>query len=189
VWEYDLPAMTPDHERPMVKPVLDALPVKWLNSDRLVATTLTLANGSTHLGLLHNVSLHHPAATDQFLAVTIFRDDGQRFTCFRGRRQVMEHVLPSTMARILDNRTPAGLAEFLGLRVDEIFPITYDLSAVAVGNPSVIRGTIPVHPKQTLDDGPRCDVFFDSIDTDTNRVRSYGEPPEFDDHDPRGFSK
>ena len=148
VWEYDLPAMTPDHERPMVKPVLDALPVKWLNSDRLVATTFTLANGFG------------------------------------------KTLLARTMARILDNRTPAGLAEFLGLRVDEIFPITYDLSAVAVGNPSVIRGTIPVHPKQTLDDGPRCDVFFDSIDTDTNRVfRSYGEPPEFDDHDPRGFSK
>src|SRR3954465_1539041 len=77
VWEYNLEAMTPDHERPMVRPVLEALPVKTLNSERLASTTLTLANGSTYLGLLHNVSLHHPAATDQFLGVTIFRDDGR----------------------------------------------------------------------------------------------------------------
>jgi hypothetical protein len=37
---------------------------------------------------------------------------------------------------------PAELAEALGLTLDEVFPIAYDISAFAVGPDDIVRGKI-----------------------------------------------
>jgi hypothetical protein len=37
---------------------------------------------------------------------------------------------------------PEALAAFLGFSVLEVFPIKYDISAVAIGSPEVLRGEI-----------------------------------------------
>ncbi len=42
-----------------------------------------------------------------------------------------------------DTHGPAALAEFLGLGVNDLFPITYDISDVADGLEAVVKGTVP----------------------------------------------
>jgi hypothetical protein len=42
------------------------------------------------------------------------------------------------------------LAGFLGLHVEEVFPIRYDISGVAVGLDEVVRGEIPAEPAERL---------------------------------------
>ena len=44
------------------------------------------------------------------------------------------------------------LAAFLGLGIDEVFPITYDLTGVAIGLDEVVKGTIPIEAPEELTD-------------------------------------
>jgi hypothetical protein len=77
--------------------------------------------------------------TRQFLALTVFGGESQG---------------GFTLARYFDvdyeRRGPAALAGFLGLRVEEVFPVAYDIGAVAVGLAEVIRGSIPSEPAEKL---------------------------------------
>jgi hypothetical protein len=49
-----------------------------------------------------------------------------------------------------DQRGPAALANFLGLKIEQVFPILYDVSDCCLGDPSVISGGIPKEPKKKL---------------------------------------
>ncbi len=123
----------PDHFE--MRPVRE-LPVTDLGG-RLVGTRVRLRNGTEHWAVLGNVILNSPRQTEQFLTVGIEKD-GQRFELAR------------YFDSDYDSRGPEQLAQFLGLPIDEVFPISYDLSAIAVGHPQVLVGRIPQAPREKL---------------------------------------
>jgi hypothetical protein len=47
-------------------------------------------------------------------------------------------------------RGPSALASFLGLSASEIFPISYDISGIALGDALVTRGSITQVPDEKL---------------------------------------
>jgi hypothetical protein len=112
------------------------LPVKNL-AGRLVGTEVRLANGSKVWGLLGNVKVANPKLNEHFITLSVERD-GTWFT----------------MARYHDiernEHGPQALAEFLGLRVDEVFPISYDISRFSLGDPAALVGTIEKEPREKL---------------------------------------
>jgi hypothetical protein len=129
VWEY----VNPDET--VVSPVQE-LPVRSL-AGRLVGTTVHLKNGKEKWAVLANLRLSSPYKTKHGLAVWI-ENDGRWFE----------------LARYFDvdyeRRGPDQLAAFLGLPLDEVFPIVYDISDVAIGHPDVVKGTILREPEERL---------------------------------------
>lgn len=130
VWEYDLANEgKPGRDETWVKPV-KSIPVRDL-SNRVVGTRVRLANGKDVWAILSNVCLDDPNEAQEFLGVSIERD-GEWFY----------------VARYFDSdyedRGPEQLAAFLGLPVNDVFPITYDISDLAVGDPQVVRGVVRV---------------------------------------------
>jgi hypothetical protein len=134
VWEF-LPE-TQDRDETWLSPVRK-LPVDDLGGC-LIGTNLRLASGQTVPAFLGNVSPQHIRKTQQFITVTVFRPDGQRFD----------------LARYFDvdyhERGPAALAAFLGVSESEIFPISYDISESVTGLPETVSGTIPKDPQERL---------------------------------------
>jgi hypothetical protein len=129
VWEYL------DPQANLVRPVID-LPVSSLNG-RLVGTRVRLQNGAEKWALLCNVALNSRRATTQFCTVKIEH---------RGEWFELARYFDSDYAR----RSPDRLAAFLGLRVTEVFPIAYDISNVARGDPAVVKGVIQAEPEERL---------------------------------------
>jgi hypothetical protein len=142
VWEF-LPE-SHDRDETWVVPVR-RLPVRHLEG-RIVAARLRLACGTAVPGTLGNVSVDSPRGTEHFLTVTVFCSDGQSFHLAR-YHDADRHL-----------HGPAALAEFLGVTVAEGFPITYDISAVARGNPEVLKGSIEAEPRERLSDDDLLDL-------------------------------
>jgi hypothetical protein len=126
VWEYT------NTDGPLgetaVQPV-KKIPVENLDG-RLVGSQIRLANGSDVWALICNVDSKNPWATQHVLTLSVF-NKGTSFD----------------MARYHDydgnERGPQALANFLGLPVEEVFPIAYDLSRFSLG-------TIPKEPPEKL---------------------------------------
>lgn len=59
-----------------------------------------------------------------------------------------------------DRNGPDALAQFLGVSVDEVFPIHYDLTGIATGLPSVFKGQILKEPHERL---PRGEIIRMSV--------------------------
>jgi hypothetical protein len=129
VWEY----VDPDDT--LVRPV-EALPVDSLDG-RIVGTQLTLHNGSAVWGVLACMNLRSMRSNEHFIALWVER---------RGRWFDLARYHDVDWER----RSPAKLAEFLGLPLDEVFPISYDISAVARGLPETVRGQIRAEPRERL---------------------------------------
>ena len=125
-----------DHDETWACPAGD-LPVDDLTGC-LVGTTLHLSCGATVPAILGNVSLHNKRKTEQFLCVRVFRADGDSFDLAR------YHDIDA------DRRGPTALAEFLGLSVTDVFPMTYDISSSANGLREVVLGTVPCEPDERL---------------------------------------
>jgi hypothetical protein len=129
VWEFCQCGQT------TVQPV-NKLPVKSL-AGRAVATKIRLANGSDVWGVLGNVNPNDAYRTEHFLTLSVLKDN-EWFT----------------LARYFDfdyaERGPEGLAHFLGLRVDDVFPIYYDIIGHVKGDPAALSGTIPREPREKL---------------------------------------
>src|ERR1043166_3289623 len=102
----------------IVRPIKQT-PVKNLNG-RVAATQVRLSNGTRIWALIGNVDTENPRLTEHFLTLSVFRG-GEWFT----------------MARYHDSdaaeRGPTALARFLGLTVDEVFPISSDSSKLSLG--------------------------------------------------------
>lgn len=132
VWEF----MNQDQKSELAVRPVKKMPVESLNG-RLVGTQVRLANGSNMLALIGNVTANNPHSTKHFLTVSIFRS-GKRFA----------------MARYHDfdwnRRGPQALANFLGMRVEDIFPISYDVSRFSMGDPAALAGTIEAEPRDKL---------------------------------------
>ena len=147
VWESDLANEgQPGRDETWVKPV-KRLPVKSM-ANRVVGTMLRLANGSTLFGLLGNVSLNHVRKTRQFIDVTFFH--GKRAFYFS---HADYPVIKKTGA--------AALSRFLSLQEEEIFPLTYDLTGIAVGLDEVVRGTVHARPPEELNEAQRMALIFE----------------------------
>lgn len=118
-----------------LKPV-EKIPVKTLDK-RIVGTEVQLHNGTKVIGILGNVSVESRQRTQHFLTLSIVTAS-KRFV----------------MARYHDHdwkgRGPDQLAEFLGLRVEDVFPISYNLTSIAVGDQDVLAGTIVAEPAERL---------------------------------------
>jgi hypothetical protein len=114
-----------------VRPVVD-LPISDLGGV-LFGATVRLANGSGIRAVLGNIDATSRDRTALFLTLEIHRG-GQRFH----------------LARYFDfdrdARGPKALAKFLGLPVEEVFPIAYDVTPYAVGEKSALSGFIRAEP-------------------------------------------
>ena len=94
-------------------------------------------NGVEEWGVLCNLTPSSPRKTAQFLAVWI-SIDGQWFHLAR------------YFDADYDQRGPQQLADAMGLGVEEVFPISYDVSDVVLGDPDVMAGTILAEPAEQL---------------------------------------
>jgi hypothetical protein len=133
IWEF-----TNAHEHiseTVVRPVT-RIPVTSM-AGRLVATRVRSASGDRFLAQLGNIDLSDPRSTEQFLTISVIRN-GQWFTMAR------YHDIES------DKRGPSVLASVLGMSVDDLFPISYDISELCIGNPAVLVGTIYKEPREKL---------------------------------------
>jgi hypothetical protein len=136
VWEFadDMEAELPDET--YMRPV-EELPVDSL-SGRLASAHLTLANGHTLLALLGNIDLDDPVTTEHFLTITVFHSSGERFDLARYHDVDYERY------------GPAALAAFLGLPLEAVFPIRYDVSDIASGHADCLSRSIPAVPSSRL---------------------------------------
>lgn len=132
VWRYSARAGS---DETYVVPVR-RIPVESL-SGKVVGTQVRLANGALQWALLGNVDARNVRLTEHFLTLSLL----SRATWF-------------TLSRYHDfdypQRGPAGLAEFLGLPIDEIFPISYDIRAFANGEAAALMGRIEAVPRERL---------------------------------------
>jgi hypothetical protein len=133
VWRFtgsDTPGET--HVEPVKR-----LPVRSLAAC-VVGVPIRLADGTVLTGMIGNFDPANPRLTEHFLTLSVFRPDGSLFH----------------MARYHDygaaDRGSAGLAEFLGLPLVAVFPISYDLSGIVIGSPDLLRGTITAEPRERL---------------------------------------
>jgi hypothetical protein len=99
--------------------------------------------------LLGNIVLQNVRSTDQLLVVSIEKD-GRWFQLERLR-----------FAPDYENRGPHKLAGFLGLPMEEVFPISYDISDIAVGLPEVVKGDIRPEPVESLSEEQFMALVFD----------------------------
>jgi hypothetical protein len=118
-----------------VRPIR-AIPVKHLTG-RLVGTQVRLANGADVWALIGNVDASNPRLTEHFLTLSVYRNGGW-----------------FTMARYHDfdslERGPQALSTFLGIRIEEVFPIFYDISRFSHGESAALVGKIEREPREKL---------------------------------------
>ena len=102
-----------------------------------IGTQVRLANGSHVRATIGNVDVAHPRATQHFLFLSIERG-GEWFH----------------LARYFDfdftTHGPEALARFLGLPVDDVFPISVDIRRYVRGNPATLALTVPKQPRERL---------------------------------------
>jgi hypothetical protein len=147
VWEYDLDAETSEgRDETWVRPVR-RYPVTYLDN-RVIGTSVLLNNGTRMTACLSNIALRKPESTREFLTLSLW---------------CQEHWLD--LARYFDvdyaNEGPAAVALSLGLTVDDVFPIRYDIAQHAKGAESVIRGVVESQPKRRLTEDERMELIFE----------------------------
>jgi len=119
----------------LVRPVKN-IPVEKL-AGKLVGTEIRFANGAKAWALVGNIDAEKPRLTEHFLTLSIERD-GAWFH----------------LARYHDvdfaDRGPDALSQFLGLQVDEVFPISVDVRPYAKGNPAALASVVRKEPRERL---------------------------------------
>jgi hypothetical protein len=132
VWEY----LNDDEIGETFVGPVKKIPVKSLDN-RVLGTRVRLANGSQLWATICNVDVTNPRATQHFLFLSIERG-GEWFH----------------LARYFDfdftGRSPDALARFLGLSVDDVFPISVDVRRYVQGNPAALAFTVPKEPREKL---------------------------------------
>ena len=127
----------------MVRPVLGRRVTHLRN--RAVGTLVQLACGERVWALLGNVDLETPELNAHFLVAHFFRG-GKRFNLARYHDTNWERSGPQALAR------------FLGLSVDKVFPIRFDLRPVCRGAAAALCGEIPKEPLVRLSDSERVSL-------------------------------
>jgi len=132
VWEF---TDNDEDDETDVRPV-GKTPVKNL-INCLVATQAKLANGASVWALIGDIDTCNPQLTKHFLTLSVLQN-GTWFTMAR------YHDIDA------DTRGPRALTEFLGLRISDVFPISYDINQHSLGNQDALVGKIEMEPKQRL---------------------------------------
>jgi hypothetical protein len=132
VWQYtDMQEADETYVLPVKR-----LPVSSLTG-RVVGTKIALANGERRWALLGNVDLTDPRITEHFISMSVEKD-GQWFM----------------LARYHDvfyaQNGPQALSDFLGLSIDDVFPISYDVREHVKGSAASAVGTILKEPRERL---------------------------------------
>ncbi len=119
----------------MVRPV-KKIPVRSL-ANKILGTQVRLANGLQVWATIGNFDVTNPRATQHFLFLSIERG-GKWFH----------------LARYFDfdftGRSPDALARFLGLSVDDVFPISVDVRRYVQGNPAALTAIVLKEPRERL---------------------------------------
>ena len=132
VWQY---ADREGSNETLVRPAKQ-VPVANLTG-KVVGTQVQLANGERVWALVGNVDASNPRLTEHFLTLSIERS-GQWFTLSRYHDfDYAEHG-------------PEALAILLGLPIDDVFPITYDIRKYAKGDAAALSGQIRGEPRERL---------------------------------------
>lgn len=116
-------------------------PVKKLpvisGDGRLFGSEIRFADGSVAFGLIGNLSLTDKEQNAHFRTLTVF---------LKGKA----HGVSRYHDFDFEKRGPTALAKQIGKKPGEIFPISYDLSAVAKGAKDCVAGVILAEPKKKL---------------------------------------
>jgi hypothetical protein len=124
----------------MMQPVAE-LPVESLDNS-VIGTRVRLANGSQVWASFGNFDVTNPRATQHFLDISIERG-GKWFH----------------LARYFDvgfsAHSPEELARFLGLHVDDVFPITVDVRRYVRGDPAALTAIVLKEPRERLTSAER----------------------------------
>jgi hypothetical protein len=140
VWSFDLANETlPGRDETWMIPVRD-LPVVSLDNCGCLAN-VTLAYGRNLMATLWSIDLRDATATKQFIQISLWLD---------GRWWPLSERLFPTERGTIETHLPADLASKLGLALDAVFPIAYDISEFAHGPAEIIRGTISAEPRAKL---------------------------------------
>jgi hypothetical protein len=124
-----------DADHFIVRPVART-PVRDL-SGKLVGTFVVLADGTRRRALLGNIDVASARLTQHFLTLSI-ESGGTWFHLAR------YHDLDYT------KRGPKALSAFLGLPLNQVFPISYDIRAIVKNASSAASGVIPAKPLEKL---------------------------------------
>lgn len=135
VWEYQLNC-EPESGELVMAPVTD-LPVYSL-ANRIVGTEVRFTKGVAAWALLANVCLKNVRGNKHFLSVSVLRQGNQWVHLDR------YHDVTYT------RETPERFAGMFNLAIEEVFPISYDISKIAVGLPDVVRGKIAAYPDERV---------------------------------------
>ena len=132
VWQY----VNSDTAGETVVTPVQYTPVTNLNG-KLVGTRVRLANGDSVWALISNVDVKNARLSEHFLTISIERNS------------IWFH-LPRYHDFNYGTHGPKALAEFLGLNVNEVFPISYDLTNYAIGDVAALSGKIFESPRERL---------------------------------------
>jgi hypothetical protein len=100
-------------------------------------TEVKLANGGSCWATICNVDVTNARLTEHFLTLSVIRD-GRWFHL--ARYHDFDHA----------ERGPEALARFLELPVDQVFPITCDVTRYARGDAAALHGQIRKAPRERL---------------------------------------
>ncbi len=116
---------------------LKKLPAKSAD-ECLTGIEVRLASGKMIWALICNVSGDDAYATKHLMNISFF-EDGKVFHLARYHDACR------------DIYGPEALSKFLGMKIDDVFPIQYDLRALfSAGDPSALAGTIDKDPAEML---------------------------------------
>jgi hypothetical protein len=118
-----------------IRPV-KGLPVSTLTG-RFVGTRVRLASGDCLWGIVGNLDARNAEMNEHFVTISIER---------KGRWFHLARYHDADYAE----RGPQALAGFLGLAVDDIFPISYDVRRFVKGNTAGLKGSISKEPRVRL---------------------------------------
>ncbi len=130
VWQY---TNREGGDETLVRPVT-RVPVASLNG-RVVGTQVVLASGQRVWALIGNVDPTSPRMTEHFLTLSVERD-ARWFTLAR-------YHDPDR-----DENGPHALARYLGLSINEVFPINYDIRQYFRGEAAALSGCIQEEPRE-----------------------------------------
>jgi hypothetical protein len=132
VWQY----VSNDHSgETVVRPVKKIPVANFLN--RVVGDYVYFSNGLKVLGLIGNIDIENAKLTEHFLTLSLLRE-GKWYS------------LPRYHDFDYSERGPAALADFFGLSVDDIYPISFDVRRFSVGSEAVLSGKIFKEPPGKL---------------------------------------
>jgi hypothetical protein len=114
---------------------------KWPVADlggSVAGSEVTLSNGSKAFAMFSNVFPDDPRSTRHLLTLSVAMPTGKWFNLAR-------YFEPTV--RIFG---PNHLAQALGLPVEAVFPISYDLRPLIVGQEEALHGRILAEPQERL---------------------------------------